>query len=764
MRYSYRFMHAGDTSNRTGRAALVVVAFLALAVRLLPWPQVFTPEGVVLMADGDTYYHALRAERIAQDWPRVPWFDRGMNHPAGAAIPWPALLDQVIATAAVATGAPTPEHVAGVAAVVPPIAGVLLVLVTAALGALLLGGATWWDAALLVALLPAAVRQSFVGRPDHHVLEAVLSGIAYLAYLGGLRDGRRTWAWALGIGAAIALAFWNWSGSALYLLVLAAHVGVVHLVTPAGDPGPGRAAVLAATGAAAGAGMLAGSIAFWGPSGALSSGSLTPITGLSVALCAAAAAGAGVIWAARRWAPSLPGVGRAASLLVAAALPVLVLLALPAGMRRGVDHGLTALGASTAWYESIGEFWPLLGSGRQPLSFELQIAAIAYGLTPLVLPVATWLLVRAWRADPARRPELAFLAVWAGATIGIALLRRRFEGYAVVPLAILAAWGVRELVAHARRRWKSSPRSIPAAWPLALVLLASPGLPVVATGAVAEVPAQAGERFPLYRYLRTLPTVPGREGVLASWSDGHEIQWLARKPVVATPFGTDIDPSSLADEASFHLESDPIAAEELLRRRAIGWVLVQNPARPVATLRPFAPGKPEMAIEERSADGGASYAFHPEFFDLVGSRLWFFDGNSRSGGVPGLGGFRLLAESQTPNHVLGFRPQAHKLFEVVPGARLTVRGLEPGAGVVAAVPVRTNVGREFVWETRARADASGTATLRVPYATGRNGASMAGAYVVQGSGAGRVSVVVSDGKVETGGTVEVSLAGGRGPQ
>ena len=240
-------------------------------------------------------------------------------------------------------------------------------------------------------------------------------------------------------------------------------------------------------------------------------------------------------------------------------------------------------------------------------------------------------------------------------------------------------------------------------------MLAAPGLPVVATGAVAEVPAQAEERFPLYRYLRTLPGVPGREGVLASWSDGHEIQWLARKPVVATPFGTDIDPSSLADEASFHLESDPDAAEELLRRRAIGWVLVQNPARPVATLRPFAPGKPEMAIEERSADGGTRYAFHPEFFDLVGSRLWFFDGNSRSGGVPGLGGFRLLAESQTPNHVLGFRPQAHKLFQVVPGARLTVRGLDPGAGVVAAVPVRTNVGREFVWETRAAADASGTA-------------------------------------------------------
>ncbi|MGA8893232.1 MAG: hypothetical protein WB493_16850, partial [Anaeromyxobacteraceae bacterium] len=148
-------MHATDSSNRWARVALVVVAVVAIAVRLLPWPQVFWSDGVRLMADGDTYYHALRAERIARDWPHVPWVDPGMNHPQGAAIPWPALLDQAIATIAVFTGPPTTEHVATVAAVVPVVAGVLLVLATAALGAVLLGGPVWWDAALLVALLPA---------------------------------------------------------------------------------------------------------------------------------------------------------------------------------------------------------------------------------------------------------------------------------------------------------------------------------------------------------------------------------------------------------------------------------------------------------------------------------------------------------------------------------------------------------------------------------------------------------------------------------
>jgi hypothetical protein len=117
-----------------------------------------------------------------------------------------------------------------------------------------------------------------------------------------------------------------------------------------------------------------------------------------------------------------------------------------------------------------------------------------------------------------------------------------------------------------------------------------------------------------------------------------------------------------------------------------------------------------MAIEERSADGGSRYAFHPGFFDLVGSRLWFFDGNSRDGAAPGLGAYRLLAESQTPNHVLEYRPQAHKLFEVVAGARIVVRGADPGAEVVIVVPVRSNMGREFLWATHATADGAGVAT------------------------------------------------------
>ena len=716
------------------------------------------------MADGDTYYHALRAERIARDWPHVPWIDPGMNHPEGAAIPWPPLLDQIIATVSVATGEPTSEHVARVAALVPVIAGVLLVLATAALARALLGGGAWWDAALLIALLPAAVRQSFVGRPDHHVLEQLLGVAAFLAYLRGSRGkGGQRW-WIAGLSAALALCFWNWPGSALNLFILATHAGAMHLALPGGEPAASRAAGTLAAGGAGAAAILAATIALWGPPDALWSGSLTPITGLSVALCAATSLGSAVLWLSRRWAPLLRWPGRAGSLVVAASASALFLLAIPAGVRQGVERGLTALRASNAWFDSIGEFWPIVGSGRQPLTYELVVAVMAFGLTPFLAALAAWLLGRAWKAFPDRRLELGFLAVWASTTIGLAVARRRFESYAVVSLAVLAAWVVREGVGLARRRWTKAEGRIVWVWPALLLVVVAPGLPLVATGRIADPPTDADERFPLYRFLGSLQTTPGREGVFSFWSDGHEIQWFARKPVLSTPFGTEIGLSSLADEAAFFLESDPATAEDLLRRRRIGWILVGDPSRPVATLHPFAAQKPWRAIEERDAEFGSRWALHPEFLDLVEARLWFFDGGSRDGAAQGLEGYRLLAESDSAMPVLEYRPQSHKLFGVVPGALLTLRGLAPGLEVVATVPVLTNVRRDFVWRSRAAADASGVARMRVPYATGRNGAVQAGACSVKGPGMRPISVRILETQVVRGEVVDVLVASERAPR
>jgi hypothetical protein len=423
----------------------------------------------------------------------------------------------------------------------------------------------------------------------------------------------------------------------------------------------------------------------------------------------------------------------------------------------GATNGLTALGAASAWYSSIGEFWPLLGSGRQPLTTEVLLALLGYGLTLLTLPVAAWLLARAWRREPEERPLLAFLAVWTIGMVLLSLLRRRFEGYAVVPVGLCAAWAARALGEAVARRAESAWLA-PAARLAALLLIAAPGFPVVFTGAVAELPDGAADKFPILGILRQVPAQPGREGVLAAWSHGHEIQWLARKPVVSTPFGTDIDPRALRDEAAFFLAQDPREAESLLRARRIGFLLLENPVRETATLRGLVPGAPELAVEEWSAESGVRYAMRPDFFDTVASRLFFADGAARAGDHSGLGTYRLLAESPTRVQVLDRAAARYKLFGVVPGAELRVRGAAPGAEVSATVPVRTDLGRTFAWTTRAVAGATGEAALRVPYATGWNVLAAAGTYRV-GDGRRFRDVPVTEAQVEGGQAIAVDQGG-----
>ncbi len=71
-----------------------------------------------------------------------------------------------------------------------------------------------------------------------------------------------------------------------------------------------------------------------------------------------------------------------------------------------------------------------------------------------------------------------------------------------------------------------------------------------------------------------------------------------------------------------------------------------------------------------------------------------------------------------------------KIFGVVKGVTLRMIGARSGALLTAALPIRTNQGRELTWAATSIADESGNASLRLPYATGENGKVHAGPYVV----------------------------------
>lgn len=136
----------------------------------------------------------------------------------------------------------------------------------------------------------------------------------------------------------------------------------------------------------------------------------------------------------------------------------------------------------------------------------------------------------------------------------------------------------------------------------------------------------------------------------------------------------------------------------------------------------------------------------PEVDDLVAVRVYYDCGLS-SRGLPTLTDYRLIYEGSPA------APRQVRLFEIVPGARLLVRGAEPGAVVRAAVGIRTNRGRSPTWHVSAEADDEGSARLSVPFSTGENGAVLGGQYRVTCGGTQAI-VTVPSRAVERGETVE----------
>lgn len=722
----------------------------ALAARLYAWPRIMTDRGVRLAFDTDPYYHVLQAERLLQG--RSVWLDPAMNWPFGQVVLWPPLWDLVIAGAArLAYGAGASRaQLELVAAWLPVPIGLLTVAAAAGLGALLLGRAHGVGAALVVAVLPPAVLWSSIGAADQHVLEILLSAAVLLAFVAGWRarraGARRAAAGALAVAAAAA--FWNWQGSAFNLVLPVAFTAAAHVLLP-GDEVAARAPRTLAEGLGAGAALLAASLALFGPPGALSRGGLAGVTALHVAITAGAAAfGACLLLAraARRGGGAGPA-RRVAEVAAALAVPAALALGPFPVLRSGVRHGVTALAAANPWYPEINEYRHLLFSGLYSLPDDLRMFLGTYGLTFVAAALAVPALVRRARAGEAGRAAVLFLACWFVPVLVLALVRRRFAPYLAIPLALLTSEGLWWLATRLQARLAPARRAVaPVIAAVAAAVVLAPTAPAHAEG----VTTQPEGDLAAMAWLGGRPVVPGREGVLSTWDLGHLVHYFARRPVVATPFGTDGGEDAMVDTARFDLATDPGAAGELLRRRRIGFVVLSAPLLNVMIDQGFVlgPGDVPPVTSRWSASAGRALDFTPPYFDGMAARLYYLDGRAGPGRtVLPIGGERLVYESDG---------QRIKIFEVTEAAELRVAGATPSEEVTVSVILRTNQGRETLWSASAIADAAGVAVLPAPYATGMNGAVEASAALVR-AGARTVTVSLSQGDVTSGARVAASL-------
>ncbi len=716
------------------KACRIAVPALVLAAatwaRLLTWPAVFGGDEPQLVGDSDAHYHILRTERWLAGTPGAPWRDPALNWPLGAEVPWPPMFDAILAASARTVAGPAVDRrsLVTVAAFVPLALGLLLVALVATLGRRMFGPGHGWIAAGIVALVPAGVEPSRLGRADQHVLETVLFALLLIAFVPASAARRRPLLAGSLAASAVALAFWTWMGSALHLALLAAAAAFLHLLPrdPDGAQPADFGGLVLAVGGLGGAAILATTVGAFGERGALRSFATCGVGGLQVALAALCGAFAALLHVARWRRPFATTGQRIAEVVIAAALPGAILLLVPP-LRGGILGGMTALAASNPWYASISEFQPLVGKPTEPLVDELLEVLRGYGLTLVAAPLAAVAMIASWREAPARRPALVTLAITFVLLVSATLLRRRFGVYAILPIALATELAIRHwsqrMVGWAplpTRQWLGR-----AAMVACSVVVVAPSL---TDGYTIDI-AVTREQRELLRWIGHRQPRAGGEGVLGPWDLGHVIQFYAGRPVVASPFGTEGGANAMEATAGLWFATTNARAESLLSERRCGLLLLSDVPSQTWTLHGFAPpGTPPPFEVAPYLNASADMAETMDYWRLVPVRLYHQDGLP-SGDLPAIDGFRLLAETWPTSPGIPADERQWKLFEHVAGAKVVIHG-HPGTQVRAAIALETNAGRRVRWVTAAEVGPDGSGTLRLPYASGANGLTRGGAWTV----------------------------------
>ncbi len=749
-------MGGSGSERRAGATALWLLLAMALAFLLrAPGLPAKLGETPIRFIGPDPYYHLRRAELAVNHFPRIPGFDHYIGYPRGGNGGWPPLFELITAAPALAIGLgqPSPQLLERCAALLPPLLGSLTVLLVYLLGVQLAGRACGLLSAFALALLPAHAFKSAIGYFDHDVA-AVFFAAAFFAFLVRAETappgkGRSP---ALLAGGALALGMLSWTGFTLFAGIAAAYAALRYagLHRRGQDDQPLLAATRTAF-ACAGLAILPFAPVNLPDFGPLSFAALTffqPLLFLGLALVAGLLGGI-----ARRVPPGHPAYRRLPlRILLALAGAAAAVALLAPGFAAQAWKGLVFLGGRDPWLRHIPEFEPLwVTAGRFDPGYAAAMLGGLVFLWPLALP-----LLAGREADERRGPARLLM----GTSLVLLFILTSFENRHSVALALPLALLYGFLGDHA---WRSA-RRLPARRKAAGLALAA-GLAALLWPALRFHPLpdrrtdpQAQQAF-LWLRDHTPPTsfygepekVP-EYGVLAppEWY-GHHLVYLARRPALGTPFGHFVH--GFREAAEFYLSGGEREAVEVLERNRTRYLVLTEQLACFEIYTDLL-GRDARRYLAPGGDGRRT-VLRPAYFDLVQNRLYFRDGLDRRG--QSLRRFRLIWESPGQIAIGAGRVPVFRIAECVRGARLVGRGAD-GETVRVALPITTGGNRRFLFSA-GETVRGGRFQVVVPYATGRNGETLAGAaYEVLIGDRPPLRVPVSEAQVLSGATVRADGA------
>jgi asparagine N-glycosylation enzyme membrane subunit Stt3 len=705
---------------------------LALGIRALQYPLVFSPIGIQLPFTGDPYYHLRRIWFSVARFPETLPFDSYVSFPAGSQIVWPSTFDWTISALIRPFVDPTDQAAVEAIAVWAPAAlGAFTTGAVALLAWRLYGRGSGWCAGLLYAVLPMSFNFSQLGMIDHHVAVALLT-IPMLwigSELFSLDDRAESWSaamvlpstrWSVALGLVMAFSILTWPGALLHLCVIQSAFGARWLIARHRSVARARAiafatgqAVLAISIAPFTLGMVWREYGSWSP---LVLSNMQPVYFASAAMMICLAQGLHERSSlgesrGRRIASAL-------ALAVAGALAALVVLP---SMREAIVY---AGGWFTHGEELLGQINEMRPIFMQPGYFSLLLPLLSFGPGFMVLPLV-WLYLT-WRVFAERSPRHGFLLYWSLAFIVLTLTQWRFGNTLAVAYVVLIGSVLAEWMSGIRRRIGTRPWRLIAEIVLVSGFVVSTAIvhavyykPLVVNNLEALEDEQSRARGPLRPVDRIFDqasrwiahntpktrgyldaTLQPEYGVLAGWGNAHLLRYRAERPLLQDHFGPYAGRESFESAWAYFAARDETAAIEILERLGVRYVV------------------------SRASGAGSLAGLAP---DAMAMRLAMDFGSFKSANhdypTPGLSRHRLIFHTRSEPLKRGKVPlrasppnQSIGVWEVVPGARIKGNG-DPGDKVHLALDLETSSRGIHVYRLRSVVDATGRYEFVVPYPT-----------------------------------------------
>jgi dolichyl-diphosphooligosaccharide--protein glycosyltransferase len=697
---------AAPVPAHAGRAGWSVVGLLAafvvaLVVRAARLSLIFPGDGSVQFVPGDACYHARRALYSFANFPSLLVFDPYIAYPDGARVPIPPLYDWALAGVALLFGDSTFvfERVAVWAA---PVLAALIILPVYAIGRRLGGAGVGVGAALLFAVLPANSDTTGVGNVDTDAVVAFLAAswlasslVEALARFGARQRALRAALHGLIVAAMVLV----WSGSLFYVLL-----GEGARLLASGIVGRHPDRLLAQSGGALLAAALVAPWVAWAGQPIGGPFAATTLSWLQVVVLVALAALAGGLAALERSRPRTSIGGRAlraGGLTLALALALLSVSAL----REPFASGAAFLTKQDVWAGGNLEQQPLFSSapGLVPATWLFGWYAFLIPLTPLLVGI------RVRGGLP--REAAAILLAWTTCLGLLTMMQVRFARDFAAVAALVFAWTLAGVLHWLAPRMPWNGRLGTALVIAAGIVLLGP-VPKLHVGMLAGAvnayrsgppPARAplSPQMSMRRFVEEVraatpetagflePGVRPEYGILVPPSLGHDVVYVARRPVPANNLGPYLDAKKFDEVSRFYGEAEnETEAVSIVERLGSRFVVTW----------PVAEGRPRIGpfLEQLHLRDG-----------LAMDRR------------PGVERFRLVTEGPPGGTLLiagRLQRSPFKLFELVAGAVLEAEG-QPGALLVAEIEIETPLGRRFRYRAASTASANGIVRVRVPYAT-----------------------------------------------